>query len=37
MYRKEGGENVMTTHGMGMKPGLWEFMGKARAALEESA
>jgi len=37
MYRKEGGENVMTTHGMGMKPGLWEYMGKARAALEESA
>lgn len=34
LYASEGAENVSAQHGMGMKPGLWEYMGKARAALE---
>lgn len=34
MYRDEGGENVMERHGAALQPGLWEYMGKARAALE---
>ena len=34
MYRIEGGENVLARHDMPMKPGLWEYMGKARAAVE---
>ncbi|MDX1492903.1 MAG: MerR family transcriptional regulator [Longimicrobiales bacterium] len=34
MYRQEGGENVMERHDMPMRPGLWEYMGKARSALE---
>ena len=33
MYKTEGAENVMQGHGMQMAPGLWEYMGKARAAL----
>jgi hypothetical protein len=33
MYRAEGAENVMQGHGMQMAPGLWEYMGRARAAL----
>lgn len=35
MYRSEGAENVMARRGMEMAPGLWEYMGRARAALEE--
>lgn len=35
MYRKEGPRNVLSGHGMQMAPGLWEYMGAARAALEE--
>jgi DNA-binding transcriptional MerR regulator len=34
MYRTEGPRNVLEGHGMQMAPGLWEYMGKARAALE---
>jgi len=34
MYRAEGGERVMSAHGMPMAPGLWEFMGRAREALD---
>jgi len=37
MYRSEGADKVMASHGMGMAPGLWEYMGKARAALEADA
>jgi DNA-binding transcriptional MerR regulator len=37
MYRSEGPQNVMATHGMQMAPGLWEYMGKARAALESDS
>lgn len=33
MYRAECGENVLSGHGMPMEPGLWEYMGRARAAL----
>jgi hypothetical protein len=33
LYRGEGPANVMSSHGMSMAPGLWEYMGKARAAL----
>jgi DNA-binding transcriptional MerR regulator len=36
MYRSEGGESVMSNHDMPMEPGLWEYMGQARAALEEN-
>lgn len=35
MYRGEGAENVMASHGMDVPAGLWEYMGKARAALEQ--
>jgi DNA-binding transcriptional MerR regulator len=35
MYRAEGGEQVLGSHGMHVPQGLWEYMGKARAALEE--
>ena len=34
LYRSEGPQKVMADHGMQMAPGLWEYMGKARAALE---
>ncbi len=34
MYRSEGPDRVMSSHRMQMAPGLWEYMGKARAALE---
>ena len=37
MYRSEGAENVASQHGMSMKPGLWEYMGKARTALQDDA
>ena len=37
MYRSEGAENVAARQGMSMKPGLWEYMGKARAALQDDA
>lgn len=33
MYRLEGPERVLEGHGMSMVPGLWEYMGKATAAL----
>jgi MerR family transcriptional regulator, thiopeptide resistance regulator len=36
MYRSEGPEKVMSSHGMSMAPGLWEYMGKAQAALEDA-
>lgn len=35
MYRGEGAQNVMAGHGMDMAPGLWEYMGRARAALAD--
>lgn len=34
MYRSEGGEDVLARHDMPMEPGLWEYMGNARAAVE---
>jgi DNA-binding transcriptional MerR regulator len=34
MYRTEGPQKVLEGHGMEMAPGLWEYMGKARAALQ---
>lgn len=34
MYRSEGPENVLEGTGMRTAPGLWEYMGKARAALD---
>lgn len=37
MYRSEGPVNLMSGHGMRMTPGLWEYMGEARAALESEA
>jgi DNA-binding transcriptional MerR regulator len=37
MYRGEGPEKVMSSHGTSMAPGLWEYMGKSRAALEGEA
>jgi len=37
MYRTEGPQEVMAGHGMEMAPGLWEYMGRARAALEREA
>ncbi len=37
LYRGEGPVNVMSSHGMSMAPGLWEYMGKARAALGHEA
>jgi DNA-binding transcriptional MerR regulator len=37
MYKTEGAENVMQGHGMQMAPGLWEYMGQAKAALGEDS
>lgn len=34
MYKTEGAENVMQGHGMRTAPGLWEYMGRAREALQ---
>lgn len=34
LYRSEGPQKVMASHGMQMAPGLWEYMGRARTALE---
>lgn len=34
MYREEGAETVMDRHDIPMAPGLWEYMGEARKALE---
>ena len=34
LYRSEGAQNVMSSHGMQMAPGLWQYMAAARAALE---
>jgi DNA-binding transcriptional MerR regulator len=34
MYRAEGGEKVTAAHGMDVRPGLWEFMARARTVLE---
>jgi DNA-binding transcriptional MerR regulator len=31
MYRSEGGDRVMERHGMSTAPGLWEYIGRARA------
>lgn len=36
MYAAEGGEQIMARQGVGMKPGLWEYMGKASAALKKN-
>lgn len=33
MMRSEGPQEVMGRHGMQMRPGLWEYMGRAKAAL----
>lgn len=37
MYRAEGADNVLEGHGMQMRPGLWEFMGRAREAMDGGA
>lgn len=36
MYRAEGAESVLRQEGMQMEPGLWEYMGRASAALRDS-
>ena len=33
MYQVEGADSVLAQHGVGMPPGLWEYMGRATAAL----
>lgn len=35
MYRAEGAEGIMSSHGVPMEPGLWEYMGEARRALRD--
>lgn len=35
MLGGEGPENVMAQHDMPLPPGLWEYMGRARAAVQE--
>ena len=35
MYATEGAENVVGRQGMSVKAGLWEYMGKAAAALRD--
>ncbi len=37
MYEGEGAETVLASRGMQMEPGLWEYMGRAAAALREDA
>ncbi|HET9949260.1 MAG TPA: MerR family transcriptional regulator [Longimicrobiales bacterium] len=37
LYAQEGPEKVMAAHGASIRPGLWEYMGKATAALERKA
>ncbi len=34
MYAEEGPDRVAGTHGVTLRPGLWEYMGRARAALD---
>jgi hypothetical protein len=34
MYRAEGAEKVTAAHGMDVRPGLWEYMARARRVLE---
>jgi DNA-binding transcriptional MerR regulator len=34
MYAEEGPERVMGTHGVPLRPGLWAYMARARAALD---
>ena len=36
MYREEGAQNVMATHGVQTAPGLWEYMGRAAVVLRET-
>lgn len=36
LYRSEGGENIVASHGMQTPPGLWEYMSRASAALKEA-
>ena len=36
MYRREGGAELLERHDMPMPPGLWEYMGEARKALQSS-
>ena len=36
MYATEGPQRVLEGHGMQMAPGLWDYMGRARSALEEA-
>ncbi|MCP3914493.1 MAG: hypothetical protein GY711_02925 [bacterium] len=33
--RGEGGENVMKQHGQELASGVWEYMGRATAALDQ--
>lgn len=35
LYRGEGAEKVMAQRDMPMQPGLWEYMGRAREAVEK--
>jgi len=37
MYREQGGRSVVAAHGMHTAPGLWQYMGKASAALAEAS
>ncbi|MEJ2542324.1 MAG: MerR family transcriptional regulator [Gemmatimonadota bacterium] len=34
MYADEGPDRVMGTHGVPLRPGLWEYMGRARTLLD---
>lgn len=36
MYREEGGENIMASHGTRLPAGLWEYYGRALAVRGES-
>lgn len=37
LYRGEGPESVVAGHDMPLPPGLWEYMGRAQAAIREEA
>ena len=36
MYRAEGGPQVMEHHGMDVAPGVWEYMNRAMASIDEN-
>ena len=36
MYQKEGGPNVMVQQGIQLDSAVWEYMGRAMAALKKT-